>query len=116
MDGRSMHKLRIRQSFDAHWSLGQGTQPFQIFPGQLIVGPLRSQSRHGIEISNVDQAAHRLVVIAADEEFPQPTRALNDFIGTRPVANDIAQNKDQVVGWSGREASLKSFEITMNIA
>ena len=111
-----MHKLNTWKSFDLHWPLRQGTEPFQIFPTELIVGPLRSQSGHGIEISNVDQTAHGLVVIAADEELPQSARAFNDFVWTRPIANNIAQIKDHIVGGSGREAGIKSFEIAMNVA
>jgi len=116
IDGRSVHKLHIRQSFDPHWALRQRTQPLQILRSELIVGPLRSQSGHGIKIGDVDQTAHRLVVITADKELAQLARARNNFVGTRPIAHDIAQIEDQVERGSGREASIKSFEIAMNIA
>src|ERR1700691_4880687 len=116
VDRRSVHKWYIRKSFDPHRSLRQRTKPFQIFPGELIMGPLGNPSGNGIEISNVDQAAHRLVVISTDKELSQPARAFNDFIGTCPVADDIAQVKDHVVRGRSREAGIKSFEIAVNIA
>jgi hypothetical protein len=55
-------------------------------------------------------------MIAADEELPQPTRAFDDFVGTCPITNDIAQIKDHVIGGRGRKARVKSFEIAMNVA
>jgi hypothetical protein len=55
-------------------------------------------------------------VIAADEELSHPARAFNDLVWTGPIANNIAQIKNHIVGGSGREAGIKSFEIAMNVA
>jgi hypothetical protein len=55
-------------------------------------------------------------VIAADEILAQFARAFDDFIRTGTVAYDVAQIDDYIVRWSRRQASLKSFEIAVNVA
>ena len=50
IDRRSMHKLDVGQLPDLNRAMGQGPQPVQILPGELIAGPKRGQPGDGIEV------------------------------------------------------------------
>ena len=64
----------------------------------------------------VHQAAHRLVVISANENLANLAALLDDLVRARTITDDVAQIDDNVVGRRSREAGLKSFQVAMNIA
>jgi len=55
-------------------------------------------------------------VITANENLTQFPRTIGDFVGARPVADDVPEVDDQVEGWSSSEAGVESFQIGVDIA
>src|SRR5579862_6785179 len=70
IDGGAMHELGVGKAINLKRTLRQRTQPFQILRCELCASPSRSQSRHGVEVFQVNQAAHCFVMIATNKNFP----------------------------------------------
>ena len=83
---------------------------------QLVARPDGGGRGHGIEIVEFEQAGCSFVVIAADENFPQATGAIDDFIGRRSVTHNVTEVYDVIEGGGGREASLQGFKVGVNVA
>ncbi len=87
-----------------------------MFWSELVTGPDSGGGGQGIEIIEFKQTGCGLVMIAADKNFAQGARAIDDFVGRGAVADDIAEVGYEVVGGSPGQAGLQGFEVGMNVA
>ena len=83
---------------------------------KLIAGPDGGSGGHGIEVIQLKQAGCGFVVIAADKNFSQGSRAIDDFVGRGSVADDVAEVGYEIEGRSSGQAGLQGFKVGMNVA
>ena len=111
-----MDQLYLRMIFQRKWPLRERVQPLQILLAELVPSPQRGQAGHGIKILQVDQAGGGFVVIAADEDFAQTTRAVGYFVRARAVTHNVPQIRYQIERWGSGQRGFQSFQIGMNVA
>src|SRR5215469_953021 len=111
-----MHHLDIGEIRQRYRTVGQRSKPLKILWSQLIACPYRRSRGHGIEVVKTHESCGSLVVIAAHKDVADFTRTLGDFVGARPIADDVPKVDDQVKGRSSREAGIESFPVGMNVA
>src|SRR5258708_33228811 len=83
---------------------------------ELVAGPDRRRGGQGVEVSQIEQASRRLVMIPADNNFSKAAGAVDDFVGRSAVPHNVAQVGYQIERWSCRQAGLQRFEIGVNVA
>src|SRR5580700_4489814 len=111
-----MDQLYRRKILQLLRTLRQGAEPVEIVGSELVARPDRGGRSHGVEIIKGDQAGRGFVVVAADENLPQLTGALGNFVGTGAVADNVAEICHQVERGSRGQAGFKRFEVGVNVA
>ncbi len=116
IDGRTVNQLHLREVFERDWAVRQSLQPIMMLGSELASGPDSSGGGHGIEVIEFKQAGCGFIVIAADENFPQPARALDHLVGRSSIADHVAEVGYEIKGRSCRQAGFQGFEVGMNVA
>src|SRR5580704_7506306 len=90
-------------------------QPLKIVGSQLVARPDRRGRGHGIKVVEVHETGGCLVVITSHEDPAKLTRALRHFVRTCAVTHDVAEVNDLVVGGSSCQASIKRFQVGVDV-
>ena len=94
----------------------QRVQPVVVFWSKLVARPKSGSGGQGIEVIQFKQTSGGLVVIAADENFSQIARAIDDLVGRSSVTDNVAQIRHEVEGGSCGHAGFQGFEVGVNVA
>jgi hypothetical protein len=82
----------------------------------LVSRPKSGEASDGIELLEIHQTAHSLVVIAAHEDVSERLRLGNHLVRVASVTDGVAEIDDDVVDGSGSETRVQRFEVTVNVA
>ena len=87
-----------------------------MFTADLLAIPQRRYASYWIEIFHALDSRDYLVMVAANKNSGQRTRAFGDFIWTGAVANDVPEIYGCVRRRSRSQTSFESFQIAVNVA
>src|SRR6266481_2001356 len=110
---RAMHALYV---FQRRYGAGrQCAQKIEIIGGELLLRPCNGPFRDGIEAVRAFEAGAGLVMITTHKNAAHVAHARGHFIGTRAVADDIAQIEDEIEFRCCIQAGLESFKVGVNV-
>jgi hypothetical protein len=83
---------------------------------KLVASPKGGGSGHGVKVLQLEKTGGSFVVIAADKNLSEVAAAIDNLIGRSPVTHNVPEIRNQVEGWSSRQASFHGFEVGVNVA
>ena len=112
---RAVNHLRFCSDIDRPY--GKTCQIFPVRIGQHRACPVNGATRVRIELRRFVQARRDAVVVPANGDGIQVPNAVNGFYRARPIANDVAAAKHEVISrfFCALDAGFERFYVGMDV-
>src|SRR4051794_23352204 len=116
VERRAMNELHVAEPVVLHRARRHVGEPLAVHGREHVARPIRGDRSDGIELFGAHHSGTSLVVIAADVLSLERAHPIDNFVGRRPVADDITQVNDLIVRRSSLESGFQGFDVGMDIA